>query len=354
MITVIYSIRNRDPDHLRRSVESLREHSGVSFEVNVVDYGSEGRFREEIDRVCREMSLNRIRCESQGLPWCKSHAINIGVRNTETRYVITVDVDMTFESDILEVALEHVDKDVAVHCRPLWVPKSGNRSEARLGDYSQVGGFQCIRRDAFEKLGGYDERIKYWGNEDLEWVNRLRKNGYRLKWIDSEARMYHTWHPRERGMNDSAPYSAVPDTWSVMAENAVLDTCPNGGNGEWGRNISPEERPILARMEQSDPEQVAVDHYIRFLSEEPERLKNAGFVCLELGKRFYGGRDTTGWQDIMTFVQYHILNRIGYEVKPKKNANFDQWYASLPHLKEAGLVDFYIAEAKDKVYLLFE
>lgn len=49
-----------------------------------------------------------------------------------------------------------------------------------------LGGRICVRRKDWELVGGYDERIKNWGPEDLDFANRLCMAGLKQKFILSE------------------------------------------------------------------------------------------------------------------------------------------------------------------------
>jgi glycosyltransferase involved in cell wall biosynthesis len=108
MITVIYTIRDRDHRRIKESVESMRNSSSFNFNVIVVDYGSKAACSDKVKELCLALELNYIRVETEGLPWNKSHAINIGARNANTKFIVITDIDMLFEGDILSESLNSI------------------------------------------------------------------------------------------------------------------------------------------------------------------------------------------------------------------------------------------------------
>ena len=87
MVTVIYSIRDRDPERLRNSIKSLRKNTVEEISFVVVDYGSSAYYAGKIYCICKDEGAQYVRAESQGLPWSRSHALNIGVMNSNFKVV---------------------------------------------------------------------------------------------------------------------------------------------------------------------------------------------------------------------------------------------------------------------------
>ena len=61
--------------------------------------------------------------------------------------------------------------------------------------------FASVRRDAFEKVGGFDERIQSWGGEDSEFGYRINKLGRIV--FDENIVSFHIPHPKNVYMNYS-------------------------------------------------------------------------------------------------------------------------------------------------------
>jgi len=59
------------------------------------------------------------------------------------------------------------------------------------------GGAVFFSRSALQEFGGYDERFKTWGYEDVEIVGRAKRFGHDPVYSESEP-LLHLWHPRFR------------------------------------------------------------------------------------------------------------------------------------------------------------
>lgn len=68
-------------------------------------------------------------------------------------------------------------------------------------------GCAAIRRDAFRQIGGFDERFRGWGYEDIDFAERCMAELGPILRIDGHAR--HLWHGERR--SDDAPEDSDPD-----------------------------------------------------------------------------------------------------------------------------------------------
>jgi len=346
---VVYSFRNRDPERVVASVSSLQKVCRIPFKCLVVDYGSNPYFERALAVTCRKMCIDRIRVESQGWPWSRAHALNIGVRAANTPFVITTDVDMIFEDDAISEALSRHEANTVVHCRPLWMPRGARKTEARLGDYSQLGGFQFVEKSVFERFKGFDERIVFWGLEDIEWNRRLRRNGLRTIWIDDRVRMYHLWHPPSYGTCDPRPVTSWYDSNYVLMEQAGLSRSPQL---EYGALVTAKDRPLLKWLGASRAHSMVIsDNYPSHFEELLVAAKKYTFIRLDLGKRFPIHR-------LPSLVEpsdplHCLLQAHGLDLKASKNENADYFYLSLPLLKKHGLIDYFLEEDLSAAFLLF-
>ncbi len=60
-----------------------------------------------------------------------------------------------------------------------------------------VGNNFGVWRSDFERVNGFDENFRGWGQEDDDLGLRLRRSGVRLDSILGWTRSYHLWHPRD-------------------------------------------------------------------------------------------------------------------------------------------------------------
>jgi hypothetical protein len=349
--TVIYSFRNRDPERLASSVGSLRKVCRNPFKCLVVDYGSNSDFASALTATCEKLNIGRIRVQTQGWPWSRAHALNIGIRAASSLFVVTTDVDMVFEDDPISEALRRYEENTVIHCRPLWVPQNGNMTEAHLGDHAQLGGFQFVEKSLFDRFGGFDERIRFWGLEDIEWNRRLTRNGIRTLWIDDRVRMYHRWHPFSYGAFDPRPLTSWYDSNYFLMERAGCFTKAQAPP-QYGVLVEGSDRPILEWMRMNQAFCVAIqDNYPEQFEELLHATRKHPFIRLDLGKRFPSLK-LPSLVDPSDAV-HQLLEEHGVDVRARKNESVDYFYLSLPLLKSHGLVDYFLEEDLSSVFLLF-
>src|SRR5690606_47260 len=58
------------------------------------------------------------------------------------------------------------------------------------------GGLVFFSRDVWDEIGGFESRFTGWGNEDIDFAERVRRTGRRAIWSDREKlSIFHVWHP---------------------------------------------------------------------------------------------------------------------------------------------------------------
>jgi GT2 family glycosyltransferase len=80
--------------------------------------------------------------------------------------------------------------------------------EARQEFIVFAGGLFVIRREAYLRLGGFDERFRGWGGEDDAMTIKLRRSGMPLAEC-GERPALHLWHSREPGATTGQPHYAA-------------------------------------------------------------------------------------------------------------------------------------------------
>lgn len=209
-VTIVYSFRDKPVERLIDSVASIRQYeAGKNSKFIVVDYGSTEEYRLLLNSACEAADIEVIRSETEGRPWSRAIAMNIGIYAATTDIFISTDIDMIFDFDVVSNVLDVLQNKTKIHCRPYWLPPSNKKSVARLGDYGQLGGLLGMYRDDFISIGGFNERIKFWGAEDTELDLRAQRHGYVTRWLSKELKMYHVWHPVSHGFCDIRPVPSI-------------------------------------------------------------------------------------------------------------------------------------------------
>ena len=114
MISVIVPVYNVE-EYLEECLESIRQQTFTDIEVILVNDGSTDGSREICEQYCEKDSRFRlINQENQG----QSVARNRGVKESVGQYIMFVDSDDVINTNVLEVLLPYMKKDVdIVECR---------------------------------------------------------------------------------------------------------------------------------------------------------------------------------------------------------------------------------------------
>src|SRR3954467_4714663 len=105
-LTIVYIYRNRDLERVKRTLDSLKKQTVKDFSVIFIDYGSNDSFKQGVQKIVEEYSFCKyVYNDSRGMPWNRSHALNTGIRLTETDFVFTADIDMIFETHFVETLM---------------------------------------------------------------------------------------------------------------------------------------------------------------------------------------------------------------------------------------------------------
>jgi hypothetical protein len=349
--TLIVTIRNRDAIRFTRLVESIRQH-GDPPRVILVDYGSSEdysrHYRDAVHSLGSGVEYEKLWTE--GWPWNKCRAINHGVRLARTEYISTSDVDMLYSTDPFAFCLEQNNKRSMFHIDTYWLAADGGIETARPAGHGNPGGFQFIAREAFIETGGYDERMVYWGLEDLDWPARLEKLGYRQVWLPEPHRIYHQWHkPAEGG--SLRPETASFDTMRCCLENLSKPLLAQ----DWGMGVERSDRPILSLLEDGAPAaeiEFSINDLMHYGNLELllDTRKQGAFVKLRLGPRRIR-RPLVSLSKAAKTMLRPITAMVGLTCVDKLNCSFDYLYALLPVLRESGLMDYYLTKDLSEAYL---
>jgi glycosyltransferase involved in cell wall biosynthesis len=167
---------------IERCMKSLSEQTYKDFEIVLVDSGS----KDGTIETAKKYKARIIDEPRRGVPLAR----NRGVRESKGDIIVCTDGDSAYPSDWLEKIAKHFeDKDVVAVGGP--IAPAEDKLKHRLifkltTDYfprfAKLFGFvvfqgsnSSFRKDAYEKAGGYDEKIRTL--DDNEFPNRIRKLG---------------------------------------------------------------------------------------------------------------------------------------------------------------------------------
>jgi glycosyltransferase involved in cell wall biosynthesis len=200
-ITVIVPARDEEAS-IRNTLNSLLASTGVRLQIIAVDDRSSDGTGILMDNVAADVAAARAGHTLQVLhiaelpkDWLgKPHAMAMAARHARSPWLLFTDGDVLFHPRALEVALREAEARSADHLILIpslilltlgekamlatmnalsqWMIRLWKVSDPRARDFIGVGGFNLIRRDVYEKLGGFD-RIRMEVLDDL----------VRLRWL---------------------------------------------------------------------------------------------------------------------------------------------------------------------------
>lgn len=206
-ITVIVPARDEEPS-IQATLHSLLASTGVRLQIIAVNDRSNDGTGELMEDVAAAgvtaggpHSLQVLHVRELPRGWLgKPHAMALAARHARSPWLLFTDGDVLFHPRALEIALREAEARDAHHLVLLptvilksateramlatmnalsqWMIRLWKVSDARARDYIGVGAFNLIRRDVYEKLGGFDElRMEVLDDLRLGW--KVKRAGYR-------------------------------------------------------------------------------------------------------------------------------------------------------------------------------
>lgn len=247
-LSVIFGFRDRSVDRVQRCLDSLQKQMESGVEVLFIDYGSSQKVRKPVEDLLKKYSFARyFYSDSQGWPWSRSKALNIGIRRAQGEFVCTNDIDMVFPSDWIKRVLSlNLNKGNTYYFPTYFLPKGFSDwsalSSYQKEVYEQHKGIAIYHKDTLHEIGAYDESYVFWGQEDEDLFYRLEANGNKTHWLNREYVIYHQWHPLS---SVSLPNYLPSCFWGEVQDRMwrQKDVILRNDNS-WGAVLTPENRRI--------------------------------------------------------------------------------------------------------------
>ncbi len=206
LLSIIVPIYNR-PEEVKALLESLTRQNFFDYELILVEDGSSER-AEDIARSYNSLipNLQYYYIENGG----PSKARNYGAQQAEGDYLIILDSDVILPNNYLEIVEQYISKsradafggpdaaapDFSVmqkavsYAMTSVLTTGGIRggSPNRMEQFKPRSFNMGCRRSVFNKLGGFDENLRY--GEDIDFSLRLIRRGFRVL-LFPKAYVYH-------------------------------------------------------------------------------------------------------------------------------------------------------------------
>ncbi|MDD5544340.1 MAG: glycosyltransferase family 2 protein [Acidobacteriia bacterium] len=186
---------------LKMTVQSILAQRGVAVECLVVEQS-----REPVVAGLPPTVIHlHLPCPDDEDGWHKSWAFNEGVRKAQSQIVVCHDADILAPCDYGKEICRYIRDEGRefVHLQRFLfrLDETNTRrlvSTGRVSDCAPeevwqnwLGGTIAIRKEAFFRIGGYDEQFVDWGGEDNEFYDRCDVlNKYDFEYLP----FIHLWH----------------------------------------------------------------------------------------------------------------------------------------------------------------
>ncbi len=210
--SIVIPLRNRYGHMLRNCLRSITLQTIKPVELIIVDYGSTPENHEKLLEIIPPCTLYRYKTQE---PWSLAAARNLGLRRAKAPLSGALDADLIMEPQTLELAIK-IHRDYGpcyLTSRVILLsPNAITPSQIELPrDYNELvrapvikraegwGGFTSAPAEWWFRCQGFDERMKWWGWEDVDMWKRVaraklaRNTMQGVVYPDSE--IYHQYHP---------------------------------------------------------------------------------------------------------------------------------------------------------------
>lgn len=196
-------------------------------EVIVVDYGCP---MDTANWVRENYPSVKVAEVTDDLGFCVARARNIGARSATAPWLLFIDADILINPDFMAWVKENARRDSFYIPIPI--------------DLESFGTVLCTK-DAYYRVGGYDEAFKGWGGEDWDFYYQLRRekfaqSGYPQKLV-SPIRHGNDERTKFYGNKNKAYHHLVTQIYLHLKWDA---------EAIYGKRLSPEERSVLMKSAQ--------------------------------------------------------------------------------------------------------
>jgi glycosyltransferase involved in cell wall biosynthesis len=250
------------PWHLRRTLASIAAQRDVDgrFELVVTDDGSTDETAEIVDRFSRSVAFPVKFTTHPHTEFHPALSRNEGARASTAPYLLYIDGDCVVPPDHVAIHLEDrrqskfmlgeayrveqqtsqglTEEGAARGDFLRWSVPEEQRRLARLHRSHCYNSFIrhrakprlisnnfAVWRSDLERINGFDENYRGWGQEDDDVGRRLRRAGVRPRSILRRTRLSHLWHPRDPSA--TSDWFAGPNV-PYFFRRGWLSRCRNG------------------------------------------------------------------------------------------------------------------------------
>jgi predicted nucleic acid-binding Zn-ribbon protein len=193
-----------------------------------VDWSSDIPVIEELSPLPSE-KIKILRIENQPT-WVLSEALNCGIRFSGNPLILKLDADIVIKKNFFSY---HQIPDINSFY-------AGNWKTAKDENEKHLSGSFFMHKDLFLTVNGYNEYIRFYGNDDNDLYDRLTSNGAKRLDLNTEYLKHIPHHENRNSKQDNSLFPDVSDH-----ELSILKTYFNRTVSQAHRNWSNLENPFV-------------------------------------------------------------------------------------------------------------
>lgn len=256
-VTVLIGIRNRTDYRIINALRCVQDQRYPWGRVHalVVDYGSEPSQARALEEICERRGASLLRVEEPGI-WSRGRCLNVGLRRTTTKFVMTSDADLLLSSHYLADAVATLRaRPLSVVCSPMLdLPEESRETLQRIArdeeplDVDALSPRCPVRKGLklhpsagvtftgfHHAIRGYDEFYEGWGREDDDLMSRLMALGIHMIAAPERSFYLHQWHPKYEGLNaEEQARSVERNTAHLQRSRSIVRNGEDWGRGAMG------------------------------------------------------------------------------------------------------------------------
>ena len=179
LVSVVIATKNESAN-IASCIESIKKQTYPNIEIIVVDNSSADKTKEISKKYTPfvfDANINRTKTKNY-----RGSQLNYGVSRSNGIYIFFPDADMTFDSNLLEEAVNLTKKGVDA----LYIPETvlGKGIFGKIRNFERsfynktcIDAVRFIRKDIYLKVGGFDEKNISFGADDWDLMKQLKKMG---------------------------------------------------------------------------------------------------------------------------------------------------------------------------------
>ena len=176
LVSVIVTTKNEERN-IANCLKSIRNQTYKNIEIIVVDNNSDDRTKEIAEKYTAQVFNHGPERSAQR---------NLGAERAGGKYILYLDADMILSPEVIEECVEKMKRDNNLFA--LYIPERivGEGFWIKVRDFERsfytktpIDAVRFIRKDIFEKVGGFDERM--YACEDWDFDKRVRNGSSETK-----------------------------------------------------------------------------------------------------------------------------------------------------------------------------